>query len=94
MATPLQPPVYPDGIHLDDHEAIVVTVNALIDELEAEAATARAAETALTPSQGATDDRPADPLVGTLYLDTDLAAAGQPIWWTGAVWVDATGSAV
>ena len=31
---------------------------------------------------------------GYLYLDTTLAAAGRPIWWTGAAWVDATGTAV
>lgn len=31
---------------------------------------------------------------GTMYLDTTLAAAGKPIWWTGAAWVDSTGSVV
>ena len=31
---------------------------------------------------------------GYLYFDTTLAAAGKPIWWTGAAWVDATGTAV
>jgi hypothetical protein len=33
------------------------------------------------------------PSVGCMYLDTDLGAnAGLPIWWTGAIWVDATGA--
>jgi hypothetical protein len=32
--------------------------------------------------------------VGVMYLDTTLAAAGKPIWWTGAAWVDATGATV
>lgn len=31
---------------------------------------------------------------GTMYFDTTLAAAGKPIWWTGAAWVDATGATV
>lgn len=32
--------------------------------------------------------------VGVQYMDTTLAAAGKPIWWTGTVWVDALGAAV
>jgi hypothetical protein len=31
---------------------------------------------------------------GTWFLDTALAAAGKPIVWTGAAWVDATGATV
>lgn len=31
---------------------------------------------------------------GRMYFDTTLAAAGKPIWWTGTVWVDATGTVV
>jgi hypothetical protein len=43
--------------------------------------------TASRPTEvGATD-------VGVMYLDTTLAAAGKPIWWTGSAWVDATGTA-
>lgn len=47
-------------------------------------------------TKAATADRPtlrADD-VGVHYLDTTLVAAGKPIWWTGTVWVDATGVAV
>lgn len=32
--------------------------------------------------------------VGVMFLDTNLAAAGKPIWWTGTAWVDATGAVV
>jgi hypothetical protein len=32
--------------------------------------------------------------IGTLYLDTTLAANGKPIWWNGALWVDANGTSV
>lgn len=32
--------------------------------------------------------------VGIQYNDTTLAAAGKPIWWSGAAWVDATGTVV
>lgn len=32
--------------------------------------------------------------MGVMYMDTTLTAAGKPIWWNGAVWVDATGVAV
>lgn len=31
---------------------------------------------------------------GMMYFDTTLAAAGQPIWFTGTAWVDSTGAAV
>lgn len=41
---------------------------------------------------GVTADRPATRLVvGQSYFDTTL---GKPIWWKGAVWVDATGATV
>lgn len=45
---------------------------------------------------GTTAQRPA---LGTIskryqYFDTDLAAAGKPIWWTGTQWIDATGTVV
>lgn len=43
---------------------------------------------------GATASRPdlvaAD--IGAYYFDTTLAAAGKPVWWTGAAWVDAAGT--
>ena len=32
--------------------------------------------------------------IGQQYLDTTLAAAGKPIWWTGYSWVDGTGTSV
>jgi hypothetical protein len=32
--------------------------------------------------------------VGVCFMDTTLAAAGKPIWWNGANWVDATGATV
>lgn len=32
--------------------------------------------------------------IGLLYMDTTLDADGKPIWWTGTIWVDATGLAV
>ena len=31
---------------------------------------------------------------GYMYLDTDLAGDGKPIWWNGFAWVDATGAIV
>lgn len=43
--------------------------------------------TASRPTLAATD-------VGQLYLDTTLDADGKPIWWTGTLWVDATGASV
>lgn len=48
----------------------------------------------LAPTKkGATTARPALNVsdAGRLYFDTTLAADGQPIWWTGAKWVDSTG---
>jgi hypothetical protein len=50
----------------------------------------------LTPWIGPTTDRPVYDVTnrGMMYFDTTLAAAGQPIWWTGAAWVDATGTVV
>lgn len=52
---------------------------------------------ALSPAKkGATTARPkltaSD--VGRMYFDTTLNANGQPIWWTGAVWVDSLGTNV
>ena len=32
--------------------------------------------------------------IGVLYFDTTLASDGKPIWWTGSVWVDSTGTQV
>lgn len=44
---------------------------------------------------GATGARPGTPVVGQTYFDTSLAAgAGQPIWFNGTNWVDATGTVV
>jgi hypothetical protein len=45
--------------------------------------------------RGTTAERPTLPenAVG-LYFDTTLAAAGKPVFWTGAAWVDATGTVV
>lgn len=44
------------------------------------------------PAYGVTGDRPAPAAeaVGLLYFDTTL---GQPVWWSGSGWVDATGVA-
>jgi hypothetical protein len=47
--------------------------------------------------RGTTANRPAGLLsadIGHLYLDTTLDPDGKPIWWTGTIWVDATGAAV
>lgn len=44
--------------------------------------------------KGTTAQRPAFPFIGLLYFDTTLAAFGKPIWYTGTVWVDATGTSV
>jgi hypothetical protein len=38
-----------------------------------------------------TGNRPSVPRVGESFFDTTL---GHPIWWSGAAWVDATGSSV
>ena len=32
--------------------------------------------------------------IGKTYFATDLGANGTPLWWTGALWVDATGAVV
>ena len=43
------------------------------------------------PESGSTADRPTSDLwVGRQYFDTTL---GRPVWWAGAGWVDATGTA-
>lgn len=50
-----------------------------------------------TPAKrGTTASRPAFASTDIMapYMDTTLAAAGKPIWWTGTAWVDATGVAV
>ncbi|ELZ99737.1 hypothetical protein E6P09_14255 [Haloferax mediterranei ATCC 33500] len=38
-----------------------------------------------------TANRPSSPVVGQRFFDTDL---GQPIWYDGSAWVDATGTSV
>jgi len=40
---------------------------------------------------GTTAQRPLVPYVGQQYFDTALGAAGLPIWWNGAAWMDAAG---
>jgi hypothetical protein len=40
---------------------------------------------------GITANRPAAPVLGMMYFDTD---EGKPIWYDGADWVDATGTIV
>lgn len=40
---------------------------------------------------GNTSYRPAHPVAGSSYFDTQLV---KPIWWTGSKWVDATGTQV
>jgi hypothetical protein len=45
--------------------------------------------------KGTTAQRPTLPATTVaIYFDTTLAAAGQPIFWTGAGWVDSSGTAV
>lgn len=51
-------------------------------------------EAAQTTAKGATPARPEAPAVGQLYLDTTLAPAGKPVWWTGTAWVDSMGEEV
>jgi len=49
----------------------------------------------LYAGKGATGARPAVAAdLRAMYLDTTLAAAGKPVFWTGGVWVDATGATV
>lgn len=43
---------------------------------------------------GTTTKRPTNPRIGWIYFDTSLGVNGKPIWWTGTVWVDATGTTV
>ena len=53
---------------------------------------ARVANAFNNPDNGATGTRPVAQLtVGQPFFDTTL---GQPIWWNGAAWVDATGTPV
>lgn len=42
-------------------------------------------------ADGTTAQRPPAVSIGFMYFDTTL---GKPIWWKGAVWVDATGATV
>lgn len=42
-------------------------------------------------ASGTTANRPASPVAGQRYFDTDL---GRPIWFDGTGWVDAAGTAV
>lgn len=45
--------------------------------------------------KGATASRPTLPATAlAIYLDTTLAAAGKPVFWTGTAWVDSSGAAV
>lgn len=43
------------------------------------------------PPAGGTASRPAEPALGLCFFDTTL---GQPVWWNGSAWVDATGDPV
>ncbi len=43
------------------------------------------------PDSGTTGTRPSAPTTGQTFYDTNLA---QPIWWSGAAWVDADGNTV
>lgn len=45
--------------------------------------------TAQRVASGATGDRPAGAATGRMFFDSTL---GQPVWWDGAQWVDATGT--
>lgn len=46
---------------------------------------------ALLGEPAATNERPADPPIGYMMLDTDL---GFTIWWSGVAWVNALGGDV
>jgi hypothetical protein len=52
---------------------------------------AQPAEADIVHASGNTASRPVSVDVGFPYFDTDL---GFPIWWKGAVWVDASGATV
>lgn len=43
---------------------------------------------------GNTASRPATPVVGQRYFDTDLSTAGLPIWYNGTDWINAAGTTV
>lgn len=45
----------------------------------------------VTHADGVTADRPTTRQINFMYFDSTL---GHPIWWSGADWVDATGSVV
>ena len=45
-----------------------------------------------TPDYGTTVNRPVNKLqIGQMYFDTTL---GYPVWWSGAKWVNASGTGV
>lgn len=45
--------------------------------------------------KGATADRPVlSDTMTAIYFDTTLATEGQPVFWTGAQWVDSLGAVV
>lgn len=46
---------------------------------------------AAAPIAGPTGSRPALAGLGQMYFDTTL---GIPVWWKGAVWVNASGASV
>lgn len=58
-----------------------------IDGLAKSGVVVKRSTTANRPAPASTD-------IGMMFLDTTLDADGKPIWWTGTVWVDATGAAV
>lgn len=43
---------------------------------------------------GPSASRPTASVMGQQYFDTSLATNGQPIWWNGTGFVDATGTYV
>lgn len=78
MATPLSPPLYPNGVHLDDHEAIVVSVNELIEEAAEEVAAREFGDAALDVRLDAVEAAQGD-FVGQEALDTSLASLSAQI---------------
>lgn len=43
---------------------------------------------------GNTASRPATPVLGQMYFDTDLSTSGLPIWFDGTDWINAAGTVV
>ena len=71
--------------------ASVLSILGRVDTAEADIDTAEGIiEVAGLGSKGLTAERPADQVSGCMYFDTTL---GQPIWYDGSDWVDATGTA-